>query len=221
MKIKKIRKNKKEIQGNRIVLKYDFENLVALAKINKDSGKDVPYDEFIYELWPTFNRVREYKEYTEMTLAQLKALNTKDIEGFVCQNLKTGQRLKVKMEDYVRLHSIITNITFRDIWKTLRAGEPLTEVYENVPDEFYDWVKEKVKFLEDVFDEKLKQSHMNFEQVMLHMPKEYTQSQFAKVVMELITKNARGRVFAIKNGYDISESIWKEIYPGHEKPFSV
>jgi RNA ligase len=61
-------------------------------------------------------------------------------EGFVIR-FESGFRVKLKFTEYVRLHKILTNFTSRDIWESLREKRKIEEILDNVPDEFYQWVK--------------------------------------------------------------------------------
>lgn len=63
-----------------------------------------------------------------------------DKEGFVLRYLGTGLRLKIKFDEYLRLHRLMTNITHRDIWKMCAESRPLNRMLEDVPNEFYEWV---------------------------------------------------------------------------------
>lgn len=73
-------------------------------------------------------------------LKYLEKLKGSEHEGFVCR-YSNGLRLKIKSEDYKRLHKILTGLSAKGIWATLRDMGTVEHVLENVPDEFYGWVK--------------------------------------------------------------------------------
>lgn len=73
-------------------------------------------------------------------LKYLEKLKGTESEGFVCR-YSNGLRLKIKSVDYKRLHKILIGLSAKDIWKTLRDMGTVEHILENVPDEFYDWVK--------------------------------------------------------------------------------
>jgi RNA ligase len=205
---------------NRIVVSYgDFADIVFLARINKNTGVDEMLEDNIKDLMKPFEVVERFKEYEGLDFEELKALNLANREGFVLHG--NGMRIKVKFPDYCRLHSIITNITFRDIWDTLRQNKPLDEILENVPDEFDSWVKEKVEFLNTEFAKTKAEIIRRHAEVVAAIPAGYTKKWFA---MKNLTLNKnhffKGGVFAIEEGKDISASIWDSLYPPHEKPFS-
>ena len=66
---------------------------------------------------------------------------------------KSNYRLKVKFEEYTRIHRIVTQVSSLSIWEYLKSGEPLDEILERVPDEFYNWVKNTKNELEAEFSE--------------------------------------------------------------------
>ena len=43
-------------------------------------------------------------------------------------------RVKLKQDDYKRLHAIMTNTSERKIWEAMRAGVPVSETASSVPD---------------------------------------------------------------------------------------
>jgi tRNA splicing ligase len=73
-------------------------------------------------------------------IATLKQLEQKNREGFVIR-FASGFRVKVKFEEYVRLHRIVTQISNKTIWKLLVDRQSLETILDDVPDEWYDWVK--------------------------------------------------------------------------------
>ena len=48
----------------------------------------------------------------------------------------------------MRLHRIITQVSSLSIWEYLKTGQSLDTIIENVPDEFYAWVKATKEDLE-------------------------------------------------------------------------
>ena len=68
-----------------------------------------------------------------------KVIGTK-YEGFVCK-YSNGLRIKIKSSDYRRLSKILTGTSARGIWSSLRDTGTVDQIIQNVPDEFYNWVK--------------------------------------------------------------------------------
>lgn len=49
--------------------------------------------------------------------------------------------MKLKQEDYVALHRIVTGLNARTVWQHLIDGKPLDDLVEGLPDEFHDWIR--------------------------------------------------------------------------------
>jgi RNA ligase len=61
-------------------------------------------------------------------------------EGFVIR-FSNGDRMKIKGEEYLRLHKIMTNVSTTAVWEVLSNGGKMKDLLKNVPDEFYDKIK--------------------------------------------------------------------------------
>lgn len=126
----------------------DIEDLVLLAIIHTETGHEYDiYNPRWRNLWP-FPLATQYdgiKDYSK-----LKDLEQENQEGFVVR-FESGFRVKVKFENYKRLHKIITQCTARTIWEYLRDGKPLAELLDRVPPEFERWVKKTSKELSDQY----------------------------------------------------------------------
>lgn len=117
--------------ANRIVVSYDFSGLVLLDAVETATGKRP--DTFFY---PT--NLRAVKEVDFTSFEELKKLNTPNKEGFVLYFPKSDLRLKIKFDDYVRLHKIMTGLSEIGIWEMLRDGkDPITP---EIPDEMHAWI---------------------------------------------------------------------------------
>ena len=72
-----------------------------------------------------FRIVKKYDGINEYTTLKLMVSN--DDEGFVVR-FKNGFRMKIKGEEYCRLHSILTNISSRNIWEHLKNNDSFDEI---------------------------------------------------------------------------------------------
>ena len=126
---------------NRIVVKYPYEDLVLLGMINTETGYevdlygegvDVRLKNLINNLG--FKVVKKYDGINDYSV--LKEMIKDDEEGFVVR-FSNGDRMKVKGEEYLRLHKIMTNVSTTAIWEMLSEGKDVLELLKDVPDEFY------------------------------------------------------------------------------------
>ena len=186
---------------NRIVCDYGKEeSLVLLAIIDTQTG-----DEFALED-VGFPVVKKYDCINDIN--QLKALELADKEGFVIQ-YSNNYRLKIKFSEYLRLHRIITQVSSINIWEYLKTDQPMDEVLEKVPDEFFDWVKNTKNKLISEFE--TIENHCKNDFKILETQKEtalyYMTCQYPTVL------------FSMMNNRNYKPDIWKRIRPDFEKPF--
>ena len=126
---------------NRIVVKYPYEDLVLLGMINTETGYEVDlYGEGVdVRLKNLINNLcfKVVKKYDGINdYSDLKEMIKDDEEGFVVR-FSNGDRMKVKGEEYLRLHKIMTNVSTTAIWEMLSEGKDVLELLKDVPDEFY------------------------------------------------------------------------------------
>lgn len=194
---------------NRIVIDYgNQEKLVALGAIHKVTGKEL----HLFDIgWA--DKATMYPGLQSATYNEIKNLDHNG-EGFVLR-WKSGFRVKVKMEEYVRLHSILTNVSNKTIWEYLREGKSLHEILDNVPDEFYNWVKDTAaKLVEESF--KI-HAQVTADYSKLDAQGFKTQKEFA--LANLKESKYPNLVFAFQKGIDIAPKVWDMIRPKYQKPF--
>lgn len=195
---------------NRIVVDYgDEEKLVILGGFHTETGDEIT-DEALFTMSPLgFEIVTTYKTWGE-GYDILKEEISKDKEGYVIR-FKSGFRMKIKGEEYVRLHRILTNISNRDIWEYLKDNKPFDELLEKVPDEFNDWVKETINNLQEQFDN-----------IKLSVENEFKELINKKEFAEKIKDNPyKSLLFKRLDSYSpqLNNMIWDMIYPSYSKPF--
>lgn len=214
---------------NRIVVDYgDRETIVLLAVINTETGEELP----TYDFPHFFDLPKIYDVRTDIKI--LHEINQeKNKEGFVLV-WDNGFRLKFKFDEYVRLHRIITQTTARTIWEHLKEERPLKELLENVPDEFYKWVKIKVGEFKKQYDwiylyarEQAKKAKAGTS--IKNIAKESIDYYDLQKLNNELRKNARTyfeehedicwMFFNNQPGKKIKEKIWDKLYPPHETPF--
>jgi RNA ligase len=119
---------------NKIVVDYNFEGLVLLA-IYDSYGLEYDYEQIKWEA--SYMNVRHAMRYDfkdmNSILAKAKTLN-KDNEGYVIR-FKSGPRLKIKGDEYCRIHRILSKVTPLAIWEAIVEGDDLVEVRLELPEE--------------------------------------------------------------------------------------
>ena len=204
---------------NRIVCDYDFEDVVLLGVINTKTGievnlhsdtEDVRIQNIIKNIG--LNVVMRYNTFGE-GFDELKREISNSKEGYVIR-FRNGMRMKIKGDEYVRLHRILTNFSTTDIWELLRTGGNLDEFLDRVPDEFDNWVRLTMLELQSQFESIKFRSVTDFEYYKI-------QSNGDKKEFALLIKNNdyRSILFAMWDGKSYDDTIWKMIKPVWSKPF--
>jgi RNA ligase len=145
-------------------------------------------------------------------IKELKARNITNQEGYVLR-YDNGFRMKVKFEDYCRLHAIITNVSTKDIWEFLRDGKDINELLDRTPDEFDDWVRKQVQLLRNEYLSLESQADLIFSKIFVEG---MTKKDFA---LKALQEDYSAILFKMFEGKPYDNLIWKMIEPEYSKPF--
>ena len=199
---------------NRIVVDYKGEEkLVVLGVIHTETGNEVPDSSLFFMQEGGWELVTVYKTWGE-GYDILKEEISKDKEGYVLR-FRSGFRMKIKGEEYVRLHRILTNISNRDIWEYLKDNKPLDDLLEKVPDEFNDWVKSEVANFKEMYTITLTMAELTF---IKFINPEMSRKEAAEII-KTKDKSIQPILFKKLDNKDYSDLIWKKLYPSYSKPF--
>lgn len=190
---------------NRIVVDYDDRrDLVFLCAIDNGTGVDVQTP-FI-----DIPRPRLYAFDSEMSPANLQSLNTQNEEGFVLI-FESGVRLKVKFDDYKRLHKLLTGVSEKSIWEILSQGQGLEAIIEHVPDEFFNWVKQ--------IEQKMISSYQKIENIARSEMKRFPNRKEAAIYFQTCSYPAI--MFAMLDNKRYDKIIWKMVRPKSSDVFKL
>lgn len=202
---------------NRIVVDYgDTERVVLLGEIHTESGEELDL-EFNKQLG--FDVVKKYDGVTDYK--QLKSMVKDNQEGFIVR-FKSGMRMKIKGEEYVRLHRLLTNFSNVDIWECLKDGKNINELLERVPDEFDAWVKKTISNLKYAYYQIEERAGKMFDYYMYGKYNDQEPETDKKKFAEWVKAQDRYLqpiLFRMFDKKDYSDIIWKYIRPVYSKPF--
>lgn len=151
---------------NRIVCDYgDRDELVLLGAVHIETGESVDSDWSDWLGW--YGPVAEVLPYTSMREA-LEADARSGKEGVVVHLLDSDVRVKIKQEDYIRLHRIVTGLNARSVWQAMVDGK-FDELLEMVPDEFHDFVRDVESDIADDVYKSLKIVNSTFRRIRREM----------------------------------------------------
>jgi len=200
---------------NRVVVNYNgLEELIVLGVIETSTGKECKYSEMENEGFVLVKKYDGIKNYST-----LKSLISNDAEGFVVR-FSNGDRMKIKGEEYLRLHKIMTNLSTTAIWELVSNGGNIDDILKDVPDEFYKKVKMYVSSL-----------NYGYYQYWNQLGKTYDYFRFGKygdIEVEPTKKEfaehikghhpiAKSIMFAMWDDKDYDKIIWKALKPKFEK----
>lgn len=216
---------------NVIVCRYSYEELVLLAVIDNHDGYELSihderanifgitlkqlYSEMGFTIVKKYDGINDYKT--------LKGLIGDNQEGFVIR-FKNGFRMKIKGEEYVRLHRILTEISNIVIWEYLKDGRDINELLDRVPDEFDNWVKSTIKGLRYSYFQINERAGKLFDYHMFgkynDLEPETDKKKYAEWV-KTQEKYLHPILFKMFDKKDYSSYIWGLIRPKFSKPFWV
>ncbi len=192
---------------NRIVVDYKGRSdVVLLAIINTETGQTLDLDgDYPFPIVETFPM---------QPLDKLLATQRKNTEGFVLQFQPSGLRVKIKHDEYVRLHRLLTGVSSKTIWELLKSGQPLEQILEMVPDEFYNWVGDVEKNLQQQYGDFARDAQAAYNKV-----KKLPNCREMADKLQADEPAVRAAAFALLDGKDIDQIIWRAIKPTYEQPF--
>lgn len=201
---------------NRIVCKYPFEDIILLGIIDTKTEYEVDlYNDDVdfrfknliknigFKIAKRYDGIKDYND--------LKQMIGDNEEGFVVK-FSNGQRVKIKGDEYLRLHKIMTNVSTTSVWECLSNGDNLSYILSDVPDEFYS----KIKEFEVELIEKYNQIESEYIKHFASLSMAYAESRkdfainsmkydYPSILFSMLDKREHGKV------------IWKILKPEFKK----
>lgn len=153
------------------------------------------------------------KKFDGLDYKNIKQLNWQNAEGFVVR-FNNGHRCKIKFEDYIKLHRQMTNLSTTGIWEALKENKPVSEILNDVPDEFYDKVQEYENTLREKYAEIVEMSTLYFN---FFKPKLYSRKLFFDSINTFVAEPYKFVVLNMIDDKDSSEIIWNYLRPAFAK----
>lgn len=223
---------------NRIVLNYgDEENLILLAEVEIETGQSRPPSGD----WYPGPIAESYSQYG--TLAKVLAAPPRpNAEGFVVHDLATDERIKIKQDDYIALHRVLTRTNARTIWTYMAVNacrrliaEPKhwpsrlgisAETAQQILAVGPDWMAALLERVPDEFYAYVRSTvHSIQAQVVETVEMLWPQAQELKglerkeAAVRLAGNPDAGLLWQLYDGKDITVPIWKRVYPEADNPW--
>lgn len=216
---------------NRIVIDYaGRKELVLLDVIDNVTGEsyvDVEWDRSVASRrWDGVmaGRYRGFESLQHL----LEQPQPDNFEGYVIR-FKGGMRVKVKMDEYVRLHRIVTGVSTKTVWEHLSQNRSMVDLLDRVPDEFYDWLKGVETDLTNQFNDIAEETERAFDRIVTDTRHDLNWTGSLAIIDREFRKAFALRVqpepykdilFQRLDRKDFADSIWKRLKPVYERPFT-
>lgn len=207
-------------KNNRIVVDYgDREDFILLGMINKIDGSELDYDKLVkFGEILGMPVVKKYDGINDYSV--LKSMVGDNEEGFVVK-FSNGDKMKIKGEEYLRLHKIMTNLSTTAVWEVLANGQSMDNLLKDVPDELYNKIKSYEKDLRYAFfsiSEYCGKMHDGFRYGKYNdVDPEPSKKEFAEFVMRNVKSGLQSVMFAMWDKKPYDKIIWKLIKPEFRK----
>ena len=210
---------------NRIVVDYgNVEKVTFLSIVLNEGWRWKPTDETELH-WSTSTAIfhslgikkedivktEQHFNFSDELYKSLKEKNETNKEGFVLRFQPGNFRMKIKFEEYVRLHKVMTNLSTTAVWEVLSNGGTMDNLLKDVPDEFYQKIQEYVFDLVVRHDNIMKDYMGYYSDIIL---KTQDRKSFAE---EAKRYSHPSLLFGLLDGKDISPNVWKIIKPEFRK----
>jgi putative RNA ligase len=209
---------------NRIVVDYGgFSGLVCIGGVYLESGRDVGRL-LLASLFGDMLVDTVAISHKDM-LPTLEKFNIPNEEGFVASYDHGRLRVKIKFEDYKRLHRIITGVNPRSLWEMLVEGKNMDT--QGLPTNFVVWAARWSNYLTDEFNRIQGEALDLYSERPFRVPgstDRYWRAEFARFVMAETKERAylKPILFDLFDGYEGSKVIWKMLEPaGNDMRFST
>lgn len=199
---------------NRHVVRYDREDLVLIGVIATETGREWAYRAVAEEArrlhLPHVDAEPIRGDWQSLT----QAART-NFEGFVLFWPDHDLRVKVKLEEYLRLNRIISGLSAHVVWEYLREGTGIEETRAAVPEETQAWL--------DATAAALRRAHADLGAEVARVlaairatgldPADRGQR---KAVAQIVVRESgavRSAVFLAIDGRDYQDALWKLVEP--------
>jgi RNA ligase len=197
--------------ANRIVCDYgDTDDLVFLGAVNIRTG---------FTFHPGIAKDLEWRgpvaeEFTYRTMREaLEAEPRPGKEGFVVHLLDSDVRVKIKQEDYIRLHRIVTGLNARSVWQAM-VDDKVDQLVAEIPDEFHDFIRGVEEDIKDKVDEAVAISRRTFDAIIFDVVgPNASKKDFA---LEAKIYHYSWALFNLWDGKDIRKEWLMRYKPSHD-----
>lgn len=193
---------------NRIVCDYgDRDELVLLGGVHIDSGQYFSPRDLA---WPArYTRVFHYRTLRDALEAPPRA----GAEGLCVLFTEQDRIVKIKQDDYVKLHKIVTGLSRKSVWShILEHGlASLPELLAPLPDELHEWARDVFFEIHDKYHALESRVYDVFDDVLQSVGDPFTRKDFALEAVK--HDDIKGLLFMRLDDKSVFEPIMRMIEP--------
>jgi len=204
---------------NRHVVRYDREDVVLIGVVMTETGREWSYAAVTAEA-RRLNLPHVDAEPLTDDWQSLVRAERSNFEGFVLFWPDHDLRVKVKLEEYVRLNRIISGLNEHVVWEHLREGADIEEMRAAVPEEIQAWL--------DTTTAAMIRAHTDLgaqvEQVLAKIratgldPADRTQRKDVARIVLRESGAIRPAVFLAIDNRDYQDALWRLVEPRSSDP---
>jgi RNA ligase len=197
---------------NRIVVDYaGMEDLVYLGQVQISTG------EFTAHHLSWTGPVSE--EFTSLHTLQevLESEPRPGKEGYVVWSADMSRCVKIKQQDYIELHRLVTGLNARRVYQAMRGDQGLVQIASPLPDEFHDFVRDVYyQLIDDVLDliDVVYDEYNRARDVLEGRDIQESDKDFRKeFALEVKDFEYKGLVFKVLDNKSIHDDAWRMVEP--------
>lgn len=139
-------------------------------------------------------------------------------EGFVLYIPEIHNWVKVKQEDYVELHRIVTGLTARRVYEALRSGQTVEDVCAPLPDEFHQFVRDVAMVIREKVAYRMVASKRAHDYIMNYVTRKGVTGKEFRKEYALLAKDTQypSLLFGLLDERDITDKVWSFFEPSAE-----
>lgn len=185
--------------ANRIVVDYKgLKEFVVLDIIDNETGNS-KFHELNFEL-SSFIKAFSHGIFNDDPYNKISELYEKfnhlkgnQFEGFIFK-FSNGERIKVKLLDYILMHKIVTNVTAKDIITSACQKTSLELFIDNIPDELATYVKKIYFEVSDLIESRILDSIKAHEKIKIVLESTYGRKEYSKSEYAVMLQNSKNEL---------------------------
>jgi RNA ligase len=194
---------------NRIVINYDFDDLVYICAINNENGAD--YADVLVN-WPGPWRA-DYAISMNVLKTEIATPTLGDNrEGFVLcwpRATEPAVRVKMKYSEYVALHKVVTGLSTKTVWEALRDNK-FDDLIAVLPQPWDEYALNYSRDLTMEYCRVRAEADAGYDAV-LALPTR--KEQALAILDDPFLQPYSSLIFALLDGRNIGQAIWRRIEP--------